>query len=476
MVGSAQLHQSLGGGKLDACARSRKCLGQGMGMAGAGEQCPIGDLAQSRGRGRRQLVLAIGNRLPQDLRKDGRPGRHGRGERAPVLGRKGVEANAVNCFFQRQADRGGAGIKVQGLQQQRLACKLEPEVSLGLAPPHRPRHRHLAVLVPDPDGDGVTRKLDLMAVKAPRGVREYLRRAMRLRHKRPARQTSDRGLGGFTNGGGKLDCGGGIGQERDSAGITNRSQGRGCVGREPWIGTVKNGQERRHGGAIEPAHVASQEGSFFRRDLRVPERFDQKGHGVRTGFLEPGDRVSLLFRRAGQPGHGLGDSLGLGRVPSHGRRQSFSQRLSVLAGRRLVRQSQDGTGAVLVTNLDQGRIVGLAFHERVKVRNSFLALPGPDQVIDCTPELHRGSRLLGKRLGPRGLGQGRGRRVQTGQRHGHEDENARNRNRAGTPALHSAPVRERLIATTEKGHGASPHGSSPIILRPGGHGKSPGFP
>ena len=93
----------------------------------------IGDLAQSRGRGRRQLVLAVGNRLPQDLRKDGRPGRHGRGERAPVLGRKGVEANAVNGLFQRQADRGGAGIKVQGLQQR------APRLPVGARSIPRPR-------------------------------------------------------------------------------------------------------------------------------------------------------------------------------------------------------------------------------------------------------------------------------------------------------------------------------------------------
>ena len=32
-LGRRQLHQSLGGGELDACARSRKCLDQGMGMA-----------------------------------------------------------------------------------------------------------------------------------------------------------------------------------------------------------------------------------------------------------------------------------------------------------------------------------------------------------------------------------------------------------------------------------------------------------
>ncbi len=127
-----------------------------------------------------------------------------------------------------------------------------------------------------------------------------------------------------------------------------------------------------------------------------------------------GVRIRLLFLGTHQLGHGLANSLRLDGISSDGLGQSFNQWLCILAGRRIVGQSEDGTGTVPVANLDQRGIVNLGIREFLEIGDSFLALSGPDEVVDRAPELEWSFRLLGKQLGPRSLGSSPRARVQTG--------------------------------------------------------------
>ena len=103
-------------------------------------------MPEGGGRGSRELILAIGERLAQDLRQHGRPGLDGCGVRRLILSRKGVEPDSLDRLLEGQADVNGLGIEILRLQLDRLAGQTETEVALGVAPAHRLRHGALCSL------------------------------------------------------------------------------------------------------------------------------------------------------------------------------------------------------------------------------------------------------------------------------------------------------------------------------------------
>ena len=337
----------------------------------------------------------------------------------------------------------------------------EPEIALGLAPAHRPRHGHLAFLIPAPDGNRIARKLDLMAVELPGSVGEHLRRSARLCHERPAGQASNRSLSGFANRWSELNRRGRVGQERHRPRIADVPQGRGRVGRQARVSAVEHRQQRRNRRAVEPADVAHQQRVLLRGESRTLQRFHQGRHRIGAGFPEPGYREILFCRGPGQTGHETGKPIGLGRIPLGGIRELAGERLGEAAGCRFVRQPQDRSDPEPVADLDEILVAGLALEELVQVRDRLRTLPGPAQIIDRAPELQRGPRLLGERLGPRHLGKGRcgvAHRRKRHDSHGHSLLN-----QGGPSTLHAASIPDRHILTTEEGHAVFTHGRRPIL-------------
>ena len=108
-----QRDQGPRGGELDAPPGADSASTRGWGGRSRGRVRSVTwPRAVAAAAARSSLPSAIAVRTTS--RKHVRPGGQGRGERAPVLGRERGEADALNGLFQRQADRGGAGIRSRG--------------------------------------------------------------------------------------------------------------------------------------------------------------------------------------------------------------------------------------------------------------------------------------------------------------------------------------------------------------------------